>query len=102
MIRRPPRSTLFPYTTLFRSQGAAQARHELLLHSAIAALGIVLLLAVAFGDARSVALILATTPFALVGGVLAVAMTGATLSIGSRSAEHTAELQSPLHLVFPL
>src|SRR3989442_13556544 len=25
MIRRPPRSTLFPYTTLFRSQGA-QAR----------------------------------------------------------------------------
>src|SRR2546429_2629408 len=22
MIRRPPRSTLFPYTTLFRSQGA--------------------------------------------------------------------------------
>src|SRR3712207_8484033 len=27
MIRRPPRSTLFPYTTLFRSQ---QARGELL------------------------------------------------------------------------
>src|SRR3712207_8476756 len=24
MIRRPPRSTLFPYTTLFRSQGPAQ------------------------------------------------------------------------------
>src|SRR2546427_898645 len=24
MIRRPPRSTLFPYTTLFRSQGAGQ------------------------------------------------------------------------------
>src|SRR5256885_2594534 len=24
MIRRPPRSTLFPYTTLFRSQGAVQ------------------------------------------------------------------------------
>src|SRR5256885_11872831 len=24
MIRRPPRSTLFPYTTLFRSQGMAQ------------------------------------------------------------------------------
>src|SRR5687767_15640208 len=23
MIRRPPRSTLFPYTTLFRSQGRA-------------------------------------------------------------------------------
>src|SRR5256885_9155614 len=32
MIRRPPRSTLFPYTTLFRSVGlqallAAEARH---------------------------------------------------------------------------
>src|SRR5437867_9273929 len=26
MIRRPPRSTLFPYTTLFRSQRAAPAR----------------------------------------------------------------------------
>src|SRR2546426_4445367 len=24
MIRRPPRSTLFPYTTLFRSRGIAQ------------------------------------------------------------------------------
>src|SRR2546422_6018561 len=24
MIRRPPRSTLFPYTTLFRSHGSAQ------------------------------------------------------------------------------
>src|SRR2546422_6800281 len=24
MIRRPPRSTLFPYTTLFRSHGEAQ------------------------------------------------------------------------------
>src|ERR1019366_10687871 len=26
MIRRPPRSTLFPYTTLFRSTGPAGAR----------------------------------------------------------------------------
>src|SRR5258705_10154447 len=26
MIRRPPRSTLFPYTTLFRSQQAVDAR----------------------------------------------------------------------------
>src|SRR2546430_8528456 len=25
MIRRPPRSTLFPYTTLFRSRGRVQA-----------------------------------------------------------------------------
>src|SRR2546422_5325364 len=27
MIRRPPRSTLFPYTTLFRSQFGIQNRH---------------------------------------------------------------------------
>src|SRR5256885_12045463 len=26
MIRRPPRSTLFPYTTLFRSEGGAARR----------------------------------------------------------------------------
>src|SRR2546422_6143155 len=28
MIRRPPRSTLFPYTTLFRSGGSAAARRR--------------------------------------------------------------------------
>src|SRR3712207_8573340 len=28
MIRRPPRSTLFPYTTLFRSLLATEAAHE--------------------------------------------------------------------------
>src|SRR5258708_8820361 len=27
MIRRPPRSTLFPYTTLFRSERAGSSRH---------------------------------------------------------------------------
>src|SRR6266487_5806607 len=29
MIRRPPRSTLFPYTTLFRSRGRGADRREL-------------------------------------------------------------------------
>src|SRR2546426_5949595 len=29
MIRRPPRSTLFPYTTLFRSEPRAEARADL-------------------------------------------------------------------------
>src|SRR3712207_8414749 len=28
MIRRPPRSTLFPYTTLFRSRRGARARRR--------------------------------------------------------------------------
>src|SRR3712207_7498480 len=31
MIRRPPRSTLFPYTTLFRSHPGRRRRHLLLL-----------------------------------------------------------------------
>src|SRR3712207_9163044 len=30
MIRRPPRSTLFPYTTLFRSPKVAQFGHDTL------------------------------------------------------------------------
>src|SRR2546423_15069945 len=30
MIRRPPRSTLFPYTTLFRSRGGARDGRDLL------------------------------------------------------------------------
>src|SRR3712207_8002487 len=36
MIRRPPRSTLFPYTTLFRS-GQEQRRQEAVEHDALAA-----------------------------------------------------------------
>jgi CzcA family heavy metal efflux pump len=81
------RRVKLPPTVYLQFVGAAsgqrQARRELLVHSALAALGIVLLLSVAFRDARSVTLIVATAPFALVGGVLAVALTGATLSIGS-------------------
>ncbi len=65
------------------AEGEAAARREVFLHAAIAAVGIVLLLLIAFEDARTATLILATTPFALVGGVIAIALTGATLSIGS-------------------
>src|SRR5256885_10803260 len=34
MIRRPPRSTLFPYTTLFRSAGAVEFHHTITLRIA--------------------------------------------------------------------
>jgi len=61
----------------------AQARKELLLHSLIAAAGIVLLLAIVFGSGRNLLLVLANLPFALVGGVLAVFATGGSLSLGS-------------------
>src|SRR5258708_16190782 len=41
MIRRPPRSTLFPYTTLFRSVGGIRARRRsnVLFHVARGAVG---------------------------------------------------------------
>src|SRR3712207_8843038 len=36
MIRRPPRSTLFPYTTLFRSQHSPRAALELFVATGLA------------------------------------------------------------------
>jgi CzcA family heavy metal efflux pump len=53
-----------------------QARNQLLLHTAIAGVGVVLLLAVGLGSWRNLALLLVNLPFALVGGVLAVALSG--------------------------
>src|SRR2546427_13202036 len=43
MIRRPPRSTLFPYTTLFRSleRLLAQVEHHVAVHLDEAAIGVV-------------------------------------------------------------
>src|SRR2546422_9372885 len=54
MIRRPPRSTLFPYTTLFRSRAAPEA--ELLaqvvdVHVDHVGLGVELVVPDGFGDA---------------------------------------------------
>jgi len=69
----------FPGGTYAVFSGAAQAKAEaqqqLLLHSGIAAVGILLLLAIAFGNGRNLLLVLANVPFALVGGVLAVWLT---------------------------
>lgn len=61
----------------------AAATHELLLHSAAALVLIVLLLAIAFGRARHVWLILLALPSTLIGGGLAVALTGGTLTLGA-------------------
>jgi Cu/Ag efflux pump CusA len=60
-----------------------EARRELLLNGLLAGAGIVMLLALAFGDASRLLLVLANLPFALVGGVLAVFATGGLLSLGS-------------------
>src|SRR5256885_7606376 len=76
MIRRPPRSTLFPYTTLFRSRIGGEPRQHLL-----GDLDIVKLLR----DAK-----LAHIEFR--DGVMAE-------RLRYRSEEHTSELQSPCNLV---
>jgi CzcA family heavy metal efflux pump len=61
----------------------AAAARELLWHSAAALVLIVLLLALAFGRPRHVLLVLAALPSTLIGGVIAVALTGGTLSLGA-------------------
>jgi CzcA family heavy metal efflux pump len=65
--------------------GAAQraARAELLRNSVLAAAGILMLLWLAFGERSRLLLVVANLPFALVGGALAVFLTGGLLSLGS-------------------
>src|SRR5258708_9624160 len=75
MIRRPPRSTLFPYTTLFRS-----VRPPIRLARSI---GVLFCLLHSYGDDLK----------AVVRHALS------NLAMGVRSEEHTSELQSPDHLV---
>src|SRR2546422_2821352 len=78
MIRRPPRSTLFPYTTLFRSVAARMFSHrELHLCKA---------LFVKSGNNNCAQQIVLATQ-------------SAAARFSQRSEEHTSELQSRLHLV---
>ena len=63
--------------------GTAAARNELLFNGALAVGGVVILLILAFGSGRSAVLVLTAAPMALVGGVVMVALTGATLSLGA-------------------
>src|SRR5258708_28899977 len=92
MIRRPPRSTLFPYTTLFRSSTEIAT------------------LAWSLGDAAErdvVGVVIAADPTSaaaelarFVPRVLAVTEPATADHAGAtRSEEHTSELQSPDHLV---
>src|SRR2546429_2675436 len=87
MIRRPPRSTLFPYTTLFRSvKGKAE--------------GIVLceVLWFASGERTEFG---GFRPRARAAGLLRLKYLGqeTVRRRENRSEEHTSELQSRLHLV---
>src|SRR3712207_7153042 len=83
MIRRPPRSTLFPYTTLFRSgeQRPAQTRERLLPGVGRTELE--------GADAQPVALFLVQVQDEPVG----------LHDAEERSEEHTSELQSRQYLV---
>src|SRR5436189_3565948 len=81
MVRRPPRATLFPYTTLFRSLG--DGRLALLGHSM--ASDIVVRWALDRPD---------------VAATVALSLFGPKVGAGRpRSEEHTSELQSPMYLV---
>src|SRR2546422_7123882 len=56
MIRRPPRSTLFPYTTLFRSDPPPSAnfrRHEAARRGRLISLLLLLMIIIVFVDRKS-------------------------------------------------
>ncbi len=61
----------------------AHARKELILHSVLAGFGVLILIYIAIGSFRHVLLTLVNLPFSLVGGIAAVVLTNASLSIGS-------------------
>src|SRR5258708_22749432 len=84
MIRRPPRSTLFPYTTLFRSVQVVKVHQSLENY-----------LCVWLPD--SVTVELTSVQVVKVVGVLVSERS--VVVILDRSEEHTSELQSPDHLV---
>src|SRR2546422_5539593 len=80
MIRRPPRSTLFPYTTLFRSDARPDhlAQHQRV---------------IARGEGRDDSTLHPAERVRQDRGA------GGRRGLGLRSEEHTSELQSRLHLV---
>src|SRR2546422_8297883 len=82
MIRRPPRSTLFPYTTLFRSYLRFDAGLRRVVKRPVP-LG----LQCTSLDVEFLAFLLDGLPF------------GIDPAPGGRSEEHTSELQSRLHIV---
>ncbi len=66
-----------------QAEARARAQRDLLVNSSLAAGAILLLLALALRRARATLLVLINLPFALVGGVATVLLTGGDLSLGS-------------------
>src|SRR5258708_31540739 len=79
MIRRPPRSTLFPYTTLFRS-----ILHPVAFTSPVIFPGLILAAVILIPSRKK---------------PVCVHIIEACIGSTDRSEEHTSELQSPDHLV---
>lgn len=76
-----PRGVYLEYSGV--AEGQKAAARQVLLNVSIAAIAIVALLILAFGDGRAATLILSGTPFAMAGGALAIALTGGILSLGA-------------------
>src|SRR5256885_12010242 len=85
MIRRPPRSTLFPYTTLFRSDNGAAYR-AVTLQGICVRLGIQLIYCRPYAPEGK-------------GKLERWHRTFRDQFLSERSEEHTSELQSPCNLV---
>lgn len=69
----------------FGGTAAAQAksRRELLIYSVIAGAGIILLLFIALKNLRNLFLVLSNLPFAFVGGIISILLSGGQMSLGS-------------------
>lgn len=65
------------------ARAQAEARTDLLVHSALAGIGIFLLLYIAFNNLHNLLITFVNLPFALIGGVLAVFASGGWMSLGS-------------------
>jgi len=76
-----------PAGTYMEFAGAAEAqtrsKRDLLIHSLLAGIAIILFLSIIMGSTHNLLLVLINLPFALVGGVLAGFFSGGSLSIGS-------------------
>src|SRR3712207_9068796 len=99
MIRRPPRSTLFPYTTLFRSRFtetsdglvALEVRSQLAGRWRMATMNVVF--------AGIPALIYLAAGLPATSGGMTIGTLVAFTTLQARSEEHTSELQSRQYLV---
>src|SRR3712207_7127020 len=98
MIRRPPRSTLFPYTTLFRSEGAGD-HHALDLVGALEDLHDLRLAHVALHREVPGVAVAAEDLDGIRGHLHGVVRGHQLRDRGLRSEEHTSELQSRQYLV---